>query len=78
MSNHKMVKLPQPHSAQMPTAAQAPLLHSNHEEIARRAYDIYLAKGSPQGKSEQIWQQAEKELQWLSISPSLHVLAGRN
>jgi hypothetical protein len=35
---------------------------STHDVIARRAYEIYVEKGYPQGQSEQIWQQAEKEV----------------
>jgi len=41
-----------------PTTVSKPI----HEEIARRAYQIYISKGMPQGQSEQIWLQAEKEL----------------
>jgi hypothetical protein len=33
-----------------------------HEEIARRAYEIYVEQGRPQGQSEQIWQQAERDI----------------
>ncbi len=33
-----------------------------HEEIAIRAHQIYIRKGMPQGQSDQIWQQAEREL----------------
>lgn len=32
------------------------------EDIARRAYEIYLEKGCPQGQSEQNWLQAEQEM----------------
>ncbi len=41
-----------------PSAARKP----THDEIAKRAYQIYIEKGMPRGQSEQIWQQAEKEL----------------
>ncbi len=40
-----------------PIAAAAP----THEDIAQRAYEIYLEKGCPQGQSEQDWLQAEQE-----------------
>jgi hypothetical protein len=40
------------------SASSAP----SHEEIARRAYEIYIEKGYPQDQSEQIWQQAEQEI----------------
>jgi len=33
-----------------------------HEEIARRAHEIYLASGCVEGRSEQNWLQAEREL----------------
>jgi hypothetical protein len=40
-----------------PVAAVAP----THEDIARRAYEIYVQKGRLQGQSEQNWRQAEWE-----------------
>ena len=33
----------------------------SHEDIARRAYQIYLERGCPQDQSEDIWRQAEQE-----------------
>jgi hypothetical protein len=33
-----------------------------HEMIARRAYEIWLAKGRPAGQEEQNWREAEAEL----------------
>lgn len=33
-----------------------------HEQIARRAYEIFLARGGQHGHHEQDWQQAEREL----------------
>lgn len=33
-----------------------------HEQIARRAYEIFLARGGQHGSSEQDWHQAEREL----------------
>ena len=45
-----------PHSGSCATAMLT------HEEIARRAYEIYVEKGCPQGQSEQNWLQAEQEL----------------
>ncbi len=33
-----------------------------HEQIARRAYEIYLARGGQHGNHEQDWHQAEREL----------------
>ncbi|MBZ4412899.1 DUF2934 domain-containing protein [Myxococcus sp. XM-1-1-1] len=34
----------------------------SHEQIARRAYEIYMARGGKPGNHEQDWQQAEREL----------------
>ncbi len=33
-----------------------------HEQIARRAYEIFLARGGTHGNAEQDWIQAEREL----------------
>jgi hypothetical protein len=33
-----------------------------HEEIAKRAYEIYLRNGSQHGRDQQNWLQAESEL----------------
>lgn len=33
-----------------------------HQEIAKRAYEIYVQKGSQPGGCEQNWRQAEQEL----------------
>jgi hypothetical protein len=33
-----------------------------HDQIAQRAYEIWLAKGRPPGQEEQNWHQAEAEL----------------
>ena len=34
----------------------------DHDTIAARAYEIYLARGGTHGLDEQDWQQAEAEL----------------
>ena len=48
------------------TAAQrnspAPRSGPTHEQIARRAYEIFLARGGQHGNSEADWLQAEREL----------------
>lgn len=33
-----------------------------HEEIARRAYELFLARGSAPGHQDEDWLQAEREL----------------
>jgi hypothetical protein len=58
--NTAPVSAPQPiHeiSHPRPIATSSPA----HEDIARRAYQIYVEKGYPQDQSEQNWKQAERE-----------------
>ncbi|RKH36065.1 DUF2934 domain-containing protein [Corallococcus sicarius] len=43
------------------TATRSPPAPTN-EQIARRAYEIYQARGGTHGSSEQDWFQAEREL----------------
>ncbi len=33
-----------------------------HEQIARRAYELFLARGSVDGHAQEDWAQAEREL----------------
>ena len=33
-----------------------------HDQIAKRAYEIWIAKGRPAGRDLENWQQAEREL----------------
>jgi hypothetical protein len=45
------------------TPATAPARNGpSQEQIARRAYEIFLARGDRQGDPEQDWFQAEREL----------------
>jgi hypothetical protein len=46
----------------IPVAAPARNSVLTHEQIARRAYEIFLARGGQHGYHEQDWQQAEREL----------------
>jgi hypothetical protein len=36
--------------------------HPTHEEISRRAYDIFLSRGGEHGRADEDWLQAEREL----------------
>jgi hypothetical protein len=53
-------------TAKVPTTpvplAHRPPLGLTDEQIARRAYEIHLARGGRQGNPEQDWFQAEREL----------------
>jgi hypothetical protein len=54
----------QPQSMQQQnTAAPKPQQATpDHEQISRRAYELFLARGGVHGHHEQDWQQAEREL----------------
>jgi hypothetical protein len=63
----------------IPRSGPAATVTPTHEDIARRAYEIYAEKGHPQGQSEQIWLQAEQDIrtrdssrQFKSKSPVLN------
>jgi len=54
-----------PLSAKAPKAnakASAPKDEPTHDQIAKRAYELYLARGSLDGYSEEDWLLAEAEL----------------
>lgn len=51
---------PQPARADVRSLSREFIL-PNHEDIAKRAYQIYVEQGRPQGQSEQNWNQAEQE-----------------
>ena len=60
--------IPQGFVSQPPKAAQAPATDTGvtHNDIAKRAYEIYVENGCLPGQSEQNWQQAEQEQKNLS------------
>jgi hypothetical protein len=79
-------RLPQVFTTQQPKAAQVPAPQQTndtprprpvatatptHEDIARRAYQIYVEKGCPQDQSEQIWRQAEQDIKSRGLATSL-------
>ena len=50
------------HSAPIKAVAKAQKAGPTLEEISRRAYEIYQARGGEHGRHEEDWQQAEREL----------------
>jgi hypothetical protein len=53
------------------TPATAPARNGpSQEQIARRAYEIFLARGGKQGNPEQDWFQAERDLRLGRHDPS--------
>ncbi|MCC6683374.1 MAG: DUF2934 domain-containing protein [Phycisphaeraceae bacterium] len=59
-SKAKTAAKPAPVKAAAPTPAA--LQGPTHEQIAQRAYEIWLRKGRPVGLDEQNWKDAELEL----------------
>ncbi|RKH08653.1 DUF2934 domain-containing protein [Corallococcus praedator] len=51
-----------PERTQDKPAANASASTPTNEQIARRAFEIYQARGGTHGSSEQDWFQAEREL----------------
>jgi len=56
------VSAPKVKAATNGKVAAAPNSEPTHEEIAARAYELYLARGSLDGYSEEDWLLAEAEL----------------
>ena len=56
------VSAPKVKTASSAKAAATPSADPTHEEIAARAYELYLARGSLDGYSEEDWLMAEAEL----------------
>ena len=56
------VSAPKLKSASTAKAAAASSAEPTHDEIAARAYELYLARGSLDGYSEEDWLLAEAEL----------------
>jgi hypothetical protein len=61
------VPVSHPHHArrrylEAPTKALQPALEVTHEQIARRAYELYLARGNRPGDALGDWLAAEREL----------------
>ncbi len=48
--------------ASPPTATRTPARAPSSEDVARRAYEIYLARGGEAGHEQEDWLRAEKEL----------------
>src|SRR5690242_8453464 len=53
---------PTPNSAP-PRAATPPTRRPSAEQISRRAYELFLARGGEHGHHDEDWIQAERELQ---------------
>jgi len=56
------VSAPKVKTASSAKAAVTPSADPTHEEISARAYELYLARGSLDGYSEEDWLLAEAEL----------------
>ena len=46
-----------------PASAGEPVITLSHDQIAQKAYEIWLAKGRPTGRDDENWREAESALQ---------------
>jgi Protein of unknown function (DUF2934) len=74
MSKTRKRSSPAANVIKMPPAKSAPI--TDHDEIARRAYEIFLARGAAHGSDMDDWLLAEHELRsaWM---PEMKRAAGR-
>ena len=49
-------------SNQPASVASLPPMRPTHEQIAKRAYELFLARGGQHGHHEEDWRHAEREL----------------
>ncbi|MFT3781465.1 MAG: DUF2934 domain-containing protein [Nibricoccus sp.] len=49
----------------------------SHEEVSRRAFEIWLQEGQPHGRDMEHWYQAERQLLGLTPSPTTEIPAQR-
>jgi hypothetical protein len=54
--------------SQSSTLTESPLATLTHAEIAKRAYELFLASGAAHGRDVEHWVQAESELRDRSFS----------
>lgn len=51
-----------PSNRALPVPAPSPEDSPSHDEIARRAYELYLERGGGEARAEEDWLRAEEEL----------------
>jgi len=69
----QMSEMQHAHKAPYPGHVATTML--THEDISKRAYEIYVENGCKEGQSEQNWLQAEQELknrdEWLQADKEM-------
>ena len=63
-SNSKRISEIKATSTQVETGEASVVNSTRHEEIRRRAFEIYLERGGQPGRDLDDWLQAERELKW--------------
>src|SRR5437762_7871226 len=56
----------------IPNPVESLAREPTHDEIARRAYQLYEARGGEYGRDWEDWFQAEQELRWLVLHDVIH------
>ena len=57
-----IIPIPSPAAEPTPMPAAVPSVHTPHDKIEARAYEIWVRKGKPHGQDLQNWAEAEAEL----------------
>jgi hypothetical protein len=74
MPSSQIMNTPKPDQASDPPVAHA---GPSHEEIARRAYQLWEERGGPHGSPEEDWHRAQRELRVRSGALPRRVQAGK-
>jgi hypothetical protein len=61
-------KTPAPLLPALPVTTKPTTATPNHDEIANRAYELFLTSGAAHGRDLEHWLQAESELRLRSVS----------
>ncbi|BFU94761.1 MAG: conserved protein of unknown function [Nitrospira sp.] len=52
------------------TGGNGPSTQDLHQQIARRAYELYLERGAGDGRADEDWLRAEREVCGKQVQPS--------
>ncbi len=59
-------------TGEIPNPVESLAREPTHDEIARRAYQLYEARGGDHARDWEDWFQAEQELRWLVLHDVIH------
>jgi hypothetical protein len=62
--------------SEIPNRTESPLPHPTHDDIARRAYQLYEQRGGAHGRDWEDWFQAERELRLQAVRGVIDRIVG--